>query len=221
MQVVIRFMRERLYEKAKKLQLCWQRAKWRTANPRNRTFSNTVFPPERVRVGAASYGPLNIRSYESDNEGLIVGKYCSIALDVNFILGGQHNDRRISTYPFRPFYGDGGVDATSKGPIVIDDDVWIGYGATVLSGVHIGQGAVIAAGAVVTKDVPPYAVVGGVPAKLIRYRFEPSVIDFLLTLDYSKLDEEMIKEHIDALYEEIDKMSLEEIKNCFCWFPKK
>ena len=221
MEVIIRFIRESYFEKIMKFKLLLQRAKWRTANSRNRTSVNTIFPAERVHVGKASYGPLNIRSYGSDNEGLFVGKYCSIALDVNFILGGQHNDKRISNYPFRPYYGDGGVDATSKGPIVVDDDVWIGYGATVLSGVHIGQGAVIAAGAVVTKDVPPYAVVGGVPAKLIRYRFEPSVIDFLLTLDYSKLDEEMIKDHLELLYEEIDRMSLEEIRRLYAWFPKR
>ena len=83
--------------------------------------------------------------------------------------------------------------------IVIDDDVWIGYGATIMSGVHIGQGAVVAAGAVVTKNVPPYAIVGGVPAKLIKYRFSSNMIEELLKIDYSKLPEEMIKGHIDEL----------------------
>ena len=83
--------------------------------------------------------------------------------------------------------------------------MWIGYRATILSGVHIGQGAVIAAGAVVTKDVPPYAIVGGVPARVIKFRFGEEVLTRLGKLDYSKLSEIWIKEHIDELYETVDK----------------
>ena len=82
-------------------------------------------------------------------------------------------------------------------------------------GVHIGQGAVVAAGAVVTKDVPPYAIVGGVPAKVIRYRFEPEIVEELLKIDYSRLTDEMIKEHIDELY--TDLTCVEQFK----WFPRK
>lgn len=108
-----------------------------------------------------------------------------------------------------------GKDAFSKGDIIVDDDVWIGYGATIMSGVHIGQGAVVAAGAVVTKDVPPYAIVGGVPAKVIKYRFEPEMIEELLKVDYSKLTKEDIEKHIDDLYKKLkDPSQLD-------WMPKK
>lgn len=103
----------------------------------------------------------------------------------------------------------------SKGNIEADDDVWIGYGATIMSGVHIGQGAVVAAGAVVTKDVPPYAIVGGVPAKVIKYRFSEIMIEELLKIDFSKLTEEAIKSHIDELYTELEGVGQLE------WLPKK
>ena len=84
-----------------------------------------------------------------------------------------------------------------------------------MSGVHIGQGAVVAAGAVVTKDVPPYAIVGGVPAKVIKYRFEPEMIEELLKVDYSKLTKKDIEKHIDDLYTELkDPSQLD-------WMPKK
>ena len=93
--------------------------------------------------------------------------------------------------------------------------MWIGYGCTIMSGVHIGQGAIIAAGAVVTKDVPPYAIVGGVPAKIIKYRFEPDMIEELLKIDYSKLTKEEIMNNIDDLYLELKD------KKQFEWMPKK
>lgn len=85
---------------------------------------------------------------------------------------------------------------------MIKDDVWIGAQATIMSGVTIGQGAVIGAKALVTKDVPPYAIVGGVPAKVIKYRFEKEIIDELLKIDFSKFDYKVIKEHI-TLFEKM------------------
>ncbi|NLK24601.1 MAG: CatB-related O-acetyltransferase [Clostridiales bacterium] len=108
-----------------------------------------------------------------------------------------------------------GIDAISKGDIIVRDDVWIGQRAIILSNVNIGQGAVIAAGSVVTKDVPPYAIVGGVPAKVIKYRFSPEMIKELLKIDYSKLTDEMIKEHINDFYTE-----LKDIKQLE-WVPKR
>ena len=106
-------------------------------------------------------------------------------------------------------------EGVSKGNIIVDDDVWIGFRSTILSGVHIGQGAIVAAGSVVTKDVPPYAIVGGVPAKVIKYRFSPEMITELLRVDYSQLTEELVKEHIEDLYKDLeDKGQLQ-------WLPKK
>lgn len=108
----------------------------------------------------------------------------------------------------------GKLEAVSKGDITIEDDVWIGYGATILSGVKIGQGAVIAAGAVVTRDVPPYAIAGGVPAKVIKWRFPQAIIDKLVKIDFSKLDEKMVRKHIDELYEKVDE------NTDLSWLPK-
>ena len=121
----------------------------------------------------------------------------------------------ISTFPFRVHCLGHSVEAVSKGDIIVDDDVWIGYRSTVLSGVHIGQGAVIAAGSVVTSDVPPYAIVGGVPAKVIKYRFPQEIIDGLLQVDFSRLDDKLIGDHQAQLYEKLESVSQLD------WLPKK
>ena len=107
------------------------------------------------------------------------------------------------------------MEGIGKGDIIVEDDVWIGCRVTVLSGVHIGQGAVVAAGALVTKDVPPYAIVGGVPAKVIKYRFEPEMIEELLKIDYSRVDRSMIQAHADELYQKL------ETKEQLSWLPQK
>ena len=95
------------------------------------------------------------------------------------------------------------------------DDVWLGHNAIVLSGVTIGQGAVVAAGALVVNDVPPYSIVGGVPAKVIKYRFTEDVIQKLLNVDYSKISEEMLLEHKDFFNNEITEMT------DLNWLPRK
>ena len=94
-------------------------------------------------------------------------------------------------------------ETNTKGDIIVEDDVWIGIHAIILSGVHIGRGAIIAAGAVVTNDIPPYAIVGGVPAKLIKYRFDHDLINSLLKIDYSKLTNKIILEHMNDLYKKV------------------
>lgn len=127
----------------------------------------------------------------------------------------EHRVNTVSTHPYKAKCLRLGDEAFSKGDIVVDDDVWIGYGATIMSGTHIGQGAIVATGAVVTKDVPPYAIVGGVPAKVIKYRFSSDMIEELLKIDYSKLSEKMIKEHIDGLYSELDDVKQLD------WLPRK
>lgn len=188
---------------------------WKCKNPDNTTYSNNFFDISKVEVGKYSYGPLNVHTYRGITSVLKIGHFCSIASDVHFILGGEHGCNTISTFPFKQMILNCGVDTTSKGDIVVEDDVWIGHGTTVLSGVRIGQGAVVAAGAVVTKDVPPYAIVGGVPAKVIKYRFAPDIIEELLKVDYSRLDKYLIQEHIDDLYQELT--DVEQIS----WMPRK
>ena len=189
--------------------------KWRKLNQHNFSTVNSIFPLDKVTVGNGTYGSLDIELYGNPNTRVEIGHYCSIARDVRFIADGGHEINKISTYPFNVRYGCEKCEATTKGSIVIEDDVWIGEKSIILSGIHIGQGAVVAAGAVVTKDVPPYAIVGGVPAKVIKYRFEPEMIEELLKIDYGKLSKEDIEKHIDDLYTELKD------PNQLDWMPKK
>ena len=121
-------------------------------------------------------------------EKLIIGKFCSIACGTKFLFNcANHSLKSLSTYTFPLFYEEWELEKSNittawdnKGNIVIGNDVWIGYEAVIMAGVHIGDGAIIAARAVVTKDVPPYTIVGGTPAKEIRKRFDAEVIEQLL-----------------------------------------
>lgn len=188
---------------------------WKKTNKNNQTTANCIFPPEIVTVGNNTYGELNIVTFRSLTK-LFIGNFCSIGQKVYFILDAEHTLDNISTYPFKTaLLNDKNEEAVSKGDIVVDDDVWIGFGSIIMSGVHIGQGAVIAAGSVVTKDVPPYAIVGGIPAKVIKYRFSSEMITNLLKVDYNKLTKEMIKKHINELYTDLKDVSQLE------WLPKK
>lgn len=110
---------------------------------------------------------------------LTIGKYCSIAAGVQIFLGGNHRTEWVTQYPFASILDLPGrdQDGYSNGPIVIGHDVWIGTDAMLMSGITIGDGAVVAAGSVVTKDVPPYTIVGGNPAKTIRLRFDPQTVE--------------------------------------------
>ena len=128
----------------------------------------TCIDPDRLELGKASYGELSVVSFNLKSK-LIIGNYCSVAQKVTFLLDVDHPMNQFSTYPFRvKFLNTHQFEAISKGDIFVGDDVWIGYGATILSGVNIGQGAVIAAGALVTHNVPPHEIWGGCPAKCIR-----------------------------------------------------
>lgn len=195
--------------------------RWRYNNPQNSTVPENVFNIESVSVGKNTYGRLRIISF-NDSHKLSIGNFVSMADDITFLLDSDHYLNHVSTFPMKvQVTKELQMEAISKGDIIVDDDVWIGYGATILSGVHIGQGAVVAAGAVVTKDVPPYAIVGGVPAKVIKYRFSSEIIQQLMKLDYSKLTEDMIRERIDDLYTSLDGKTPEEVEKLLEWFPKK
>jgi len=143
----------------RKGKLYFLKRRWKCKNQNNKTTINTIVPIELISVGRNSYGAINVQSWNK-NTKLLIGSYCSIAQNVVFMLDVEHYTDHISTYPFKVQSLNANAEAYSHGNIIVEDDVWIGYGVTVLSGVNIGQGAVVAAGAVVTKDVPPYAIVG-------------------------------------------------------------
>jgi acetyltransferase-like isoleucine patch superfamily enzyme len=153
---------------------------------------------KRFAVGRGTYGKPEVRHW-GEPASLTVGSFCSIAKGVKIFLGGNHRTDWITTYPFSVFRDSAkaipGHPATN-GSVFIGHDVWIATDATILSGVRIGNGAVIGACALVTRDVPAYGIVAGNPAKLIRYRFTPEEIAFLEELawwdwDDSKLDAAM------------------------------
>ena len=130
--------------------------------------------------------------YPINHDRLKIGKFCSIACGARFLFNSaNHTMNSLSTYPFPIFFEEWGLDVKditsawdNKGDIVIGNDVWIGYEAVIMAGVTIGDGAIIGSRAVVTRDVPPYAIVGGVPAKLIRYRFTEKTIERLLAIKW-------------------------------------
>ena len=135
--------------------------------------------------------------YPVNHERLRIGKFCSIACGAKFLFNcANHSLRSLSTYTFPLFYDEWELDKAdvasawdNKGDIVIGNDVWIGFEAVIMAGVHIGNGAIIGARAVVTKDVAPYTIVGGVPARAIRKRFDDATISRLESLrwwDWSK-----------------------------------
>ena len=187
------------------------RIRWRKRNRDNFTMPQNCFNINRVHVGQGTYGNLDVRHFGSPSESLTIGSYCSIGPQCVFLLGGEHPYDRISTYPFRMKYVDRQNESVSKGEVIIDNDVWIGFGCIIMSGVHIGQGAVVAAGSIVTKDVPPYAIVAGIPAKVIKYRFEEDVIAKLQNIDYSKLNKEDIKERIEILEKQVNCNNVSEL----------
>lgn len=192
------------------LKLKWFRRKWRKQNKQNYTFAVNCFNRKLISVGKFTYGGIEILSANNQSK-IQIGNFCSIAADVVFVIGADHPLAYLSTYPFKVKILHERAEAISHGDIIIDDDVWIGFRATIISGVHIGQGAVIAAGAVVTKDVPPYAIVGGVPAKVIKYRFEENIRNKLLQVDFSKLDNKFIEEQLEIFYTVIDEITVSDI----------
>lgn len=153
--------------------------------------------------------------YPINHDRLIIGKFCSLACGVRFLFNSaNHSMKSLSTYPFPLFFEEWGLDKKdvaaswdNKGDIVIGNDVWIGYEAVVMAGVTIGDGAVIGTRAVVTKDVPAYTIVGGIPAKTIRKRCPEETIDALLALKWWDWPEEKIAENIGAIQNgRIDKL---------------
>lgn len=170
-----------------------------------------------VEIGAYTYYSDNKESpekfydhiehhYEFLGDKLIIGKFCAIAEGVKFIMNGaNHRMDGISTYPFNIF-GGGWERVTPtveelpfKGDTVIGNDVWIGQNVTIMPGVKIGDGAIIAANATVVKNVEPYTIYGGNPARFIKKRFSDEIIEFLLKLKWWDWEEEKIFTHLEML----------------------
>ena len=145
--------------------------------------------------------------YPINHDRLVIGKFCSVACGAKFLFtSANHTMRSLSSYTFSIFFEEWGLDKKditdawdNKGDIVIGNDVWIGYEAVIMSGVTIGDGAIIGARAVVTKDVPPYTIVGGVPAKHIRKRFDEKTIQQLLKMRWWDWPQERIAQNISAI----------------------
>ncbi len=145
--------------------------------------------------------------YPINHDKLVIGKFCSIACGAKFLFNSaNHSLGSLSTYPFPIFFEEWNLDVKDitkawdhKGDIVIGNDVWIGYEAVILAGVTIGDGAVIGARAVVTKDVPPYTIVGGIPAEPIKKRFSQENINTLLKLKWWDWSKEKISQQISDI----------------------
>lgn len=187
----------------KRMKLNAFRRKWVRMHKESELIPMNCFPINIVEVGSYSYGELNIVTFDSKSK-IKIGSFVSIAQQVSFLLDVEHHTNHMSTFPWKvKMLGESVPETFSKGDIVIDDDVWIGYGAIIMSGVHIAQGAVVAAGAVVVKDVPAYAIVGGIPAKVIKYRFSPEKIEMVKKqLNYNTITKDWVRSHLLELYKQ-------------------
>lgn len=185
------------------------RREWYRRNSNNYCSINKVFSIDQVSIGNGTYGMIDPYFYGQQGEFLTIGNYCSIAEGTKFVFG-DHNYHRISTFPFRAIYSKESEKNPVKGAIIIEDDVWIGMDCHILSGVTIHRGAVIGAGTVVAKDVPPYAIFAG--GEIKGYRFDKEVISKLMEFDYSKLDKNTILNNLEFFESpDIDKLVLQDL----------
>lgn len=187
------------------------------------TDINTSFPDRymlygRVHMGFGTYGTPIVRTW-GENTTLDIGKFSSIADAVTIFLGGEHRSDWVTTYPFNAFLDEYAYitgHPKTKGNVVIGNDVWLCHGATILSGVTIGDGAVIGCNALVTRDVPPYGVVAGNPGKVVKYRFDETTIKELLEIKWWDWDLEIIKKTVPLLMNEDIKSFIEYAKKIEC-----
>ncbi len=172
-----------------------------------------------VTVERFSYGYETVRVREwGEGASARIGSFCSIGLDVTFMLGGNHRVDWATTFPFGHIFVDElrGTDIvghpSTKGDIIIGNDVWIGRGATIMSGIEIGDGAIIAANSTVTKDVGPYEVWGGNPAKHLKHRFAPDIVAALLALKWWQFEVDTIQKIAPLLSQPPTIAILEEVR---------
>jgi len=180
---------------------------------RSKNKFNKQYP--RYKIGSNCYGVPHVKHPHPDAI-LTIGNYCSIAKNVEIFLGGNHRIDWVSSYPFPVFFDQAKHIrdfVTSQGNVDIGSDVWLCQNATILSGITIGHGAVIANGAMVTKDVAPYEIVGGNPAKHIRWRFDEPTREALLTSAWWNWPEDEVLSVVDLLCSDDISSFLEYAKN--------
>ncbi len=188
-------------------------------------FLKNIIKNPQIIVGDYTYydDPDDVLNFEKNvlyhfdfmGDKLIIGKFCQLATGVRFIMNGSnHAMDGISTYPFKVFgadWADASMNVVSKGDTIIGNDVWIGNSVTLMQGITIGHGSIIGTNALVTKDVPPYSIVGGNPAQIIRKRFDEETIESLLSLAWWDWPVEKITEHL-ALITTGNIVQLNEVK---------
>lgn len=177
---------------------------------KNYIKASNIFIDDYTYFDDSRHGPENFEkynvlyNYDFSKVKLVIGKFCAIAAETKFIMTGDHKLDAISTYPF-PIFQQGWesiYDVASlpvKGDIIIGNDVWLGYDSMIKNGVTIGDGAIIAARAVVVKDIPPYAIVAGNPAKIVKLRFDEATIDRLLNIAWWNWDIQKINTHLSLI----------------------
>jgi len=180
-----------------------------------------------VIVGRHTYG-INRKTISlalsSNSHGVEIGSFCSVAPGVVMLANTEHPTNLVSTFPFKTIFSlraknknqskYRNFDASSRGPIKIGHDVWIGQNVIILSGVSIGTGAVIGAGSLVVKNIPPYAIAVGNPAKVIRFRFPPEIVLRLLSSEWWTLSDELLTELEEYLYDSDINKFLDRVVLC-------
>ncbi|MBN9069774.1 MAG: CatB-related O-acetyltransferase [Rhizobiales bacterium] len=165
------------------------------------TYYDDPLGPERFEEQCVLY------HFDFVGDRLVIGKFCAIAADTRFIMNGANHDMRgFSTYPFgilggdaRAAWDDGSVEAGFRGDTIVGNDVWFGTEAMVLPGVTIGDGAIVATRAVVSRDVPPYAIVAGNPARVVKMRFDEETVSRLLAVGWWHWPIDKIMRNVDAI----------------------